>query len=99
MCCFFAVSHVTPHSFFRFLLRNNRAMEKLNKTKRTQRTLRLPPDLQEEIERAAALAGCSANEEIVHRLRAYAQAVVLSDIAKQNAELKRMVQQLIDRQC
>lgn len=73
-------------------------MEKLNKTKRTQKTLRLPPDLQLEIEEAAAVAGRSANEEIIHRLREYAQAVTLGDIARQNAELKRMLQVLIDRQ-
>jgi uncharacterized protein (DUF1778 family) len=73
-------------------------MDKSNKAKRTQRTLRLPADLQEEIDMAAAVAGRSANEEIVMRLRAYAQAATLTDIAKQNAELKRMLQQLIDRQ-
>jgi uncharacterized protein (DUF1778 family) len=73
-------------------------MDNANKPKRSQRTLRLPPDLQKEIDEAAALAGRSANEEIVRRLRAYAQAASLSDIAKQNAELKRMLQQLIDRQ-
>lgn len=73
-------------------------MEKSNKTQRTQRTLRLPADLQSEIEDAAALAGRSANEEIIHRLRAYAQAVRLEDIAKENAEIKRMLQRLIDLQ-
>lgn len=73
-------------------------MEKLNKNRRTQRTLRLPADLQGEIEDAAALAGRSANEEIVYRLRAYAQNVTLADITKQNAELKRMLQLLIDQQ-
>lgn len=72
-------------------------MENPNKPKRTQKTLRLPPDLQQEIEDAAALAGRSANEEIVRRLRAFTQAATLADIAKQNAELKRMLQQLIDR--
>lgn len=73
-------------------------MEKSNKTQRTQRTLRLPADLQSEIEDAAALAGRSANEEIIHRLRAYAQAVRLEDIAKENGEIKRMLQRLIDLQ-
>lgn len=73
-------------------------MEKSNKTQRTQKTLRLPADLQSEIEDAAALAGRSANEEIIHRLRAYAQAVRLEDIAKENGEIKRMLQRLIDLQ-
>jgi uncharacterized protein (DUF1778 family) len=95
---FFVVSVVAPLLFLYLLSRNNRAMEKLNKTKRTQKTLRLPPDLQREIEEAAAMAGHSANEEIIHRLREHAQAVTLGDIARQNAELKRMIQQLIDRQ-
>lgn len=72
-------------------------MEKQRKTERTQRTLRLPPDLDAEVEEAAAKAGRSMNDEIVVRLRAYAQAASLTDIAQQNAELKRMVQQLIDR--
>ena len=92
------VSDVAPHWSLSFLSRNNRAMENLNKTKRTQKTLRLPPDLQREIEEAAAMAGRSANEEIIHRLREYAQAVTLHDIARQNAEMKRMLQVLIDRQ-
>lgn len=74
-------------------------MSILNKDQRTKRTLRLPPDLDNEITEAAAAAGRSANEEIIHRLQAYAESVALSDIAKQNVELKRMVQQLIDRQC
>jgi cell fate (sporulation/competence/biofilm development) regulator YlbF (YheA/YmcA/DUF963 family) len=73
-------------------------MEESNKPKRTQKTLRLPPDVQQDIEEAAAKAGHSANEEIVRRLRAYAQAVTLKDIVKQNAELKRMLQRLIDGQ-
>jgi predicted HicB family RNase H-like nuclease len=82
-----------------FLTRNNRAMEKRHKTERTQRTLRLPPDLDAEVEEAAARAGRSMNDEIVFRLRAYTQATTLSKVAQQNAELKRMVQQLIDRLC
>jgi uncharacterized protein (DUF1778 family) len=73
-------------------------MENSSKSKRSQRTLRLPPDLQKEIDEAAALAGHSANEEIVRRLRAFAQSASLADIIKQNAELRRMLQQLIDRQ-
>lgn len=60
-------------------------------------SLRLPVDVHAEIQQAAALAGRSMNDEIIHRLRAYALAVSLADIAQQNAELKRMVQQLIDR--
>lgn len=74
-------------------------MSKLNRVPRTKKTLRLPPDLQGEIETAAAAAGRSANDEIIHRLRAYAESVTLGEIAKQNGELKRMIQQLIDRQC
>lgn len=72
-------------------------MEKRRKLERTQRTLRLPPDLDAEVERAAAMAGRSMNDEIVFRLRAYAQAASLTDLAQQTAEVKRMVQQLIDR--
>jgi uncharacterized protein (DUF1778 family) len=95
---FFVVANVAPQWFFRLLLRNNRAMSTSSKEQRTKKTLRLPPDLQDEINEAAAAAGRSANEEIIHRLRAHAESVALSDIAKQNAELKRMLQQLIDRQ-
>lgn len=73
-------------------------MENANKTKRIETTLRLPPDLHEELRRAGALVGHSVNEEILHRCRAHAQAIGLEEIMKQNAELKRMVQILIDRQ-
>lgn len=59
-------------------------------------SLRLPVDVHAEVQEAAALAGRSMNDEIVHRLQAYAQATTLNDIAQQNAELKRMLQQLID---
>lgn len=64
---------------------------------RTKKTLRLPSDLQQEIERAAAEAGRSANEEIVYRLRAYSQGAAIAEVVKQNAELKKMIQILIDR--
>lgn len=89
---------MAPHLHSRLLTRNNFVMSNQDQTNRTKKTLRLPSDLQHEIESAAAQAGHSANEEIIRRLRAYTMTITLNDIAKQNAELKRMVQQLIDRQ-
>lgn len=73
-------------------------MEKQNKTKRVETTLRLPLELHDELKRAGAQVGHSINEEIIHRCRSHAQAVALEEIMKQNAELKRMLQILIDRQ-
>jgi predicted HicB family RNase H-like nuclease len=72
-------------------------MEKPNKPKRIETTLRLPPELHDELVTAGAKAGRSANEEIIHRCKAHAQAVALDEIVRQNAELRRMVQVLIDR--
>jgi len=97
-CCFFVASKVKPLLSADFLSRNNRAMEKQGKTRAGTTTVRLPPDLHAEIKEAAARAGHSMNDEIILRLRAYAPSIALSDIAKQNAELKRMLQLLIDRQ-
>jgi predicted HicB family RNase H-like nuclease len=88
---------VKPLSFDLFLTRNNRAMEKTGKTRVGTTTVRLPPALHAEIKEAAAQAGISMNDEIIHRLQGYEQAVTLVSIAQQNAELKRMVQRLIDR--
>lgn len=61
-------------------------------------SLRLPVDLHAEVQETSALAGRSMNDEIIYRLRAYRQATTLNDIAQQNAELKKMLQKLIDRQ-
>lgn len=77
-------------------MRNNRAMEK-PKSKYLKTTIRLPGPVQEEIREAAAIADHSMNDEIILRLRLYPIATRLDEIEQQNAELKRMVQQLIDR--
>lgn len=39
------------------------------------------------------------NDEIIFRLQAHSESLTLSDIARQNAELQRMVQRLVDRLC
>jgi predicted HicB family RNase H-like nuclease len=92
------VANLTPLASDVVLKRKNRAMEKPRKHERTAITLRLPQALHKEITDAAALAGHSTNEEIVLRLQAHPQALTLGQIAQQNVELKRMVQQLIDMQ-
>lgn len=79
-------------------MRNNRAMEKKPKTKYPKTTVRLPGPLQEEIREAAAINDHSMNDEIIFRLRLRPIDKRLDKIEQQNAELRRMVQQLIDRQ-
>jgi hypothetical protein len=79
-------------------MRNNRAMEKKPKTKYPATTVRLPGPLHEEIKNAAAMAVHSMNDEIILRLRLHPIDKRLDRIEQENAELKRMVQQLIDRQ-
>jgi HAMP domain-containing protein len=82
-----------------FLTRNNRAMEKKTyKPKNPATTVRLPADLHSEIKESAAKEDRSMNDEIILRLRLYPIAAQLDEIEQQNAELKRMVQQLINRQ-
>lgn len=77
---------------------NNRAMEKKPKTtKKPTTTVRLPPPLHNEVKEAAELAEHSMNDEIILRLRLYPLDKRLDRIEQENAELKRMVQQLIDR--
>lgn len=78
-------------------MRNNRAMEKKPKTKYPATTFRVPPPLLEEVREAAAIADHSMNDEVIMRLRLYPITKRLDEIEQQNAELKRMVQQLIDR--
>jgi hypothetical protein len=93
-------SLLKPLPFAGFLTRNNRAMEKKEKTKKPPTTtVRLPPDLHAEVKQAAAQAAHSMNDEIILRLQAHSQALALGDIAQQNVELQRMLQRLIDRLC
>jgi predicted HicB family RNase H-like nuclease len=80
-----------------FLMRNNRAMEKKPKARHLKSTVRLPGPLHEAIREAAAINDHSMNDEIIQRLQLYPIATRLDEIEQQNAELKRMVQRLIDR--
>lgn len=78
-------------------MRNNRAMEKKPKPRHKRTTVRLPAPLLEEVTEAAAASDHSVNDEIALRLRLSPIAKRLDEIEQQNVELKRMVQQLIDR--
>jgi hypothetical protein len=80
-------------------MRNNRAMEKKRKPKNAPTTVRLPGPLHEEVKEAAVRNDHSMNDEIVMRLRLHPIVSRLGEIEQQNAELKRMVQLLIDRLC
>lgn len=80
-------------------MRNNRAMEKKRKPRNPATTVRLPGPLHTEVKEAADREGHSMNDEIILRLRLYPVAARLSEIEQQNEEMKRMLQQLIDRQC
>lgn len=79
-------------------MRNNRAMEKKPKTRYPATTVRLPGPLREEVKEAAEISDHSINDEIILRLRLQPIEKRLDRIEQENAELKRMVQQLIDRQ-
>jgi HAMP domain-containing protein len=83
--------------FGNFLMRNNRAMEKKPKSRHLKTTVRLPAPLQEALREAAIVNDHSMNDEIIQRLQFYPIATRLDEIEQQNAELRRMVQQLIDR--
>lgn len=80
-------------------MRNNCAMEKKPKPKNPSTTVRLPPPLHREVKQAAELADHSMNDEIILRLRLQPMSSKLDDIERETAELKRMLQQLIDRLC
>lgn len=78
-------------------MRNNRAMEKKPKTRYPATTVRLPGPLHEELKEAAAVNAHSMNDEIIMRLRLYPIDKRLDQLEQDNADLRRMVQQLIDR--
>jgi predicted HicB family RNase H-like nuclease len=83
-------------------LRKYRAMTKPPARKTTHSTfvnssVRLPPDLHQELQEAALLHGRSMNAEIIARLEATPVQTRLDDLVKGNAELKRMVKQLLDK--
>lgn len=79
-------------------MRNNRAMEKKPKPRNTATTVRLPGPLLDEVRHAALMNDHSMNDEIIQRLRLQPIDERLDRIEQEQAELKRMVQQLIDRQ-
>lgn len=78
-------------------MRNNRAMERKPKPKNPATTVRLPAPLHSEVKEAADKADHSMNDEIILRLRVQPIDRRLERIEQENAELRRMVQQLIDR--
>lgn len=90
-------STLKPHSSAIFPVRNNRAMERKPKPKNPATTVRLPAPLHREVKEAADMAGHSMNDEIILRLRLQPIASRLERIEQESAELRRMVQQLIDR--
>lgn len=73
-------------------------MEKKPKTRYPATTVRLPGPLHEEVKEAAVKNDHSMNDEVIFRLRLYPISTRLEKIEQENAELKRMLQQLIDRQ-
>lgn len=72
-------------------------MENKPKPKYLVTTVRLPAPLHEEVKTAAALSDHSMNDEIILRLRQQPIESRLEKLEQQNAELRRMLQQLIDR--
>jgi hypothetical protein len=58
----------------------------------------LPKLLHEEVKAEAARNGHSMNDEIILRLRLQPIAARLNELEQQNADIRRMLQVLIDRQ-
>lgn len=79
-------------------MRNNPRMEKKPKTKYPATTVRLPAPLHDEVKQAAERAVHSMNDEIILRLRMQPIEARLGELEQQSAEMKRMLQVLIDRQ-
>lgn len=80
-------------------MRNNPGMEKKTPTpKKPTTTVRLPLPLHDEVKEGAARNVHSMNDEIILRLRLQPIEARLSNLEQQCAEIKRMLQQLIDRQ-
>ena len=90
---------VKPLVLWRFRARKNRAMKKTAPRKPGTTTVRLPPELHDEIKDAAARAGHSMNVEIIARLMSQPADLTLRDIARQNVRTQEMLQRLIDTLC
>lgn len=73
-------------------------MEKKPKPKNPATTVRLPGPLHDDVKASAAKNAHSMNDEIILRLRMQPVEARLSALEQQNAEMRRMLQQLIDRQ-
>lgn len=83
-------------------LRKNRAMQKPPSQKPTQQdyiktALRLPRELHAEIQDAAERQGRTMNAEILARLQAAPITDQLATQARDIAELKRMVKELLEK--
>lgn len=70
-------------------------------TKKTQQdyiksAVRFPPNVYQELKAAAAHNGRSMNAEILARVQLSPVDIKLDEIARQNSELRKMVQQLLD---
>lgn len=74
-------------------------MKKPVATKRSPITVRLPPDLYDEIKAAVDKDGGSMSGEINRRLRDQAASATLRDITRQNVRTQEMIQRLIDTLC
>lgn len=74
-------------------------MKKPAQRKAGTTTVRLPPELHDEIKDAAARAGHSMNTEIIARLTALPPDLTMRDIARQNVRTQEMIQRLIDTLC
>lgn len=58
--------------------------------------LRLPRDLHKEIKEAAEYNGRSMNAEIIARLDSKPKGTTLDDLARQNKDLRALVQRIIE---
>lgn len=72
-------------------------IQKTTQSNFIQSGVRFPPALHKELQEAALLHGHSMNAEIIARLEAAPIQGRLDELIKSNAELKRMVKQLLDK--
>jgi hypothetical protein len=79
--------------------RNNRAMKKLvsPQDEYVKTAIRLPPELHAEVKRAAKAAGRPMNAELIARVASSQQVDLLKELLKQNAEMKAMIRELLDK--
>lgn len=77
-------------------MRNNRAMKKNAKNEPATTTVRLPPELHQQLKDAASKHGRSLNQEIIVRLLASHRSVTLNHLSEQNEIIIDLLKRLTE---